>query len=302
MKTRIRLLVSSGLTLCAALWAMPPTASAQNIFVANQGNGTVSEFSSSGTLINATFVSGLSEISPYGLAFDSSGDLFVANVNVANVNAGMVSEYNSSGTLINATFASSGLRFPEGLAFDSSGDLYVANNGFGEISEFNSSGTLLTSLRDLGNPSDFAFDSSGNLVVVFDDTVSERSLEFTIGNFVIAALAIDSSGDLFLSGRNGAVSEVSVFSSSRTLLNASFAPGVNEPDGLAFDSNGDLYVVNSGNNTISEFNSSGTLINTISNPSLDDPTFIAISPVPEPSTCALLAAGATALWLRRRRK
>src|SRR5665213_3580216 len=126
-------------TALAAAALTITTANAQNIFVANQGSTTVSEFNSSGTVLNASFASGLEE--PEGLAFDSSGDLYVANY----VNS-TVSEFNSSGTLLNASFAS-GLSGPYGLAIDSSGDLYVANES-GTVSEFNSSGTLINTISD----------------------------------------------------------------------------------------------------------------------------------------------------------
>jgi len=88
---------------------------AQNIFVANVGNGTVSEFSSDGTSLG-TFASGLD--SPDGLAFDSSGNLYV-------VNAGnnTVSEFDSSSNLINTITGLTGPSFiaiqvvPEPSAF-----------------------------------------------------------------------------------------------------------------------------------------------------------------------------------------
>ena len=118
---------------------------------------------------------------------------------------------------------------------------------------------------------------------------------------MVMALTITSASAQNIFVANQGNDTVSEFNSSGTLLNQFFAPGENSIVGVAVDSSGDLYAVNSGNNTISEFNSSGTLINTISNPSLDDPSFIAISPAPEPPTCALLAAGvAVLLGLRRR--
>src|SRR5665213_2142297 len=116
-------------TALAAAALTITTANAQNIFVANQGSTTVSEFNSSGTVLNASFAAGLEE--PGGLAFDSSGDLYAANTA-----SGTVSEFNSSGTLLHASFAS-GLSGPYGLANES-----------GTVSEFNSSGTLINTISD----------------------------------------------------------------------------------------------------------------------------------------------------------
>ena len=61
--------------------------------MANNGSGTVSEFDSSGNLLHPAFISGLN--GPEDLAFDHSGNLYVAN-SVNNT----VSEYDSSGNLI----------------------------------------------------------------------------------------------------------------------------------------------------------------------------------------------------------
>ena len=48
---------------------------AGNLYVANGGNGTVSEVTSAGTV--STFASGFAQ--PCGLAFDAAGNLYVAN-------------------------------------------------------------------------------------------------------------------------------------------------------------------------------------------------------------------------------
>ncbi|MDE3066871.1 MAG: hypothetical protein KGJ60_04885 [Verrucomicrobiota bacterium] len=97
---------AAALTLAGALSLQ--NAGAQNLFVANAADGTISEFDSNGTLINGSFVSGL--ISREGLAFDSSGNLFVMRLNL-----GQSEEFDSCGTLITATFAT-GLSSPTFLA------------------------------------------------------------------------------------------------------------------------------------------------------------------------------------------
>ena len=83
-----------------------------------------------------TFISsGLS--SPYAMAFDTAGNLYVCNKN-----SNTVSRFSSTGTLVKANFAS-GLSVPEGLAFDAAGNLYVSNNSLNTVSKFDSSGTLV---------------------------------------------------------------------------------------------------------------------------------------------------------------
>ena len=84
----------------------------------------------------STFVSnGLDE--PVALAFDSAGNLYVAN---AGNNT--ISKVTPAGVV--STFVSSGLDVPAGLAFDSAGNLYVANEGNSTISKVTPAGVVST--------------------------------------------------------------------------------------------------------------------------------------------------------------
>ena len=78
----------------------------------------MSEFAPGSTTPTAT-LTGLTH--PDALAFDSSGNLYVANCSGSNT----VSEFAPGSTTPTATLT--GLNDPEALAFDSSGNLYVAN-------------------------------------------------------------------------------------------------------------------------------------------------------------------------------
>ena len=69
-----------------------------------------------------------------GMAFDSSGNLYVANYNSNNID-----KFNSGGG--GSVFASSGLNGPIGLVFDSNTNLYVSNWGTTTINKFNSTGS-----------------------------------------------------------------------------------------------------------------------------------------------------------------
>ncbi len=96
---------------------------------------------------------------PEGLAFDSNGNLYVANYNDT------ILKFNSNG--VSSVFASTGLNNPGGLAFDSKDNLYVANYGNNTIEKFNPSGagSLFSSTNALFEPIALTFDSSGNLYV-----------------------------------------------------------------------------------------------------------------------------------------
>jgi hypothetical protein len=77
------------------------------LFVVNHGNGTISEYTTSGVLVNPMLVKGLH--GPEGIAV-SGEDLFV--VNHGN---GTISEYTTSGVLVNPMLVK-GLHGPVGIA------------------------------------------------------------------------------------------------------------------------------------------------------------------------------------------
>ena len=93
--------------------------SSGNLYVANQGNNTVSKFAPGSTTASATYSAGLS--GPGALAFDAGGNLYVANDF-----AGTVSKFAPGSTTASATYTA-GVSGPDALAIDVSGNLYVAN-------------------------------------------------------------------------------------------------------------------------------------------------------------------------------
>jgi hypothetical protein len=108
---------------------------------------------------------------PEALAFDPSGNLFVANFNGTTV-----SEFSTAALATNTTTPTAiltGLTNPIALAFDSSGDLFVANSSYGggdkkgiTLSEFApGSSTPSATLIGPSYPVALAFDSRGNLYV-----------------------------------------------------------------------------------------------------------------------------------------
>ena len=209
--------------LCTALFAVTMLvllasglALADNIYVSSYNEDNIYKFDSSG--IKSTFASGLD--GPTGLAFDSSGYLYVADYK----DMGRIMKLDLSGNM--STFASgftSDLDSPFGLAFDSSGYLYVANQGGpGTIEKFDASGNGTIFASGLHSPAGLAFDSSGNLFVTSHSSS-------TIEKF-------DASG-------NGTI----------------FASGLNGPTGLAFDSSGNFYAASWKSGTIEKFDSSGNM-------------------------------------------
>jgi hypothetical protein len=154
-------------------------------------------------------------LSPRVTAFDSSGNLWVADTNNNRV-----------------------LEFPAAnLVSTSSSTFGQASVAIGQPSL--ASGTAATSQTGLNNPLGIAIDSSGNLWVA--DTNNDRVLEFVPG----------SSG--FSTGQTASL----VFGQSSFTSNtaATSQSGLNDPEGIAFDSSGNSWVADSANNRVLEFSS-----------------------------------------------
>src|SRR5262249_45302605 len=93
-----------------------------------------------------------------GLAFDATGNLYVANSS-----DGTIHKFGKTGLDL-GIFASAGLQSPRGIAFDNNGNLFVANSTFlnaamdQNVHEFGPNGTDLGVFAALGfRPSSIAF-------------------------------------------------------------------------------------------------------------------------------------------------
>lgn len=268
-------------------------ASGSQIYVAENGSGDVEQFNSV-TQSGTTFASGLD---PIGLAFNSAGDLFVGD-NAAST----IYRYSPGGT--RTTFATAGLQNPIGLAVDSAGDVYAANLNGNDITKYTSTGAG-SLFANVSQPKGLTFDSSGNLYVsTANNTIVEYNSQgqgqviatATQGLNGPLAMQFNSDGDLFVANyfssdileRNTA-GNWSVFATTPS--------GYSNPLGLTFGPDGTMYVTCAGN-FIEQYNTQGdgSLFASTGN----GPWMIAVAPVPEPSTFAMLIAGAATIWLRKR--
>jgi sugar lactone lactonase YvrE/type II secretory pathway pseudopilin PulG len=174
-------------------------------------------------------------------------------VYVVDHNLDRVQKFNSSGSYL-SQFGSQGggngqLWNPNGMTVDSSGNIWVADATNARLEEFNSSGSYLSQFSSPGigngqtaSMSDLAFDASGNIWVT--DT----------GNNRVQKLSSSFSWILTIppSGCTGSGWPVCAASST----NGRF----NNPNGIAVDSGGNVWVVDANNNRVQKFNSSGTFL------------------------------------------
>jgi hypothetical protein len=104
-----------------------------DIFVADGTLEAVEFFQAPYTQTTYEAISGATLNNPYGMALDTSGDLFVANSAGSGTNANTVIEFGSSITTI-----SSGVREPTSIAVSSFGALAVDNFGNGTMTIYSS--------------------------------------------------------------------------------------------------------------------------------------------------------------------
>jgi hypothetical protein len=114
--------------------------------------GTIAQYTTSGTLVNASLISGLGAVTH--LLAVSGSDLFV----VSGQNIG---EYTTSGATVNPSlisgFLSAGIFDIGGIAVDGA-NLFVTDNPGGRIAEYTTSGALVNAslISGLALPTDIA--------------------------------------------------------------------------------------------------------------------------------------------------
>jgi hypothetical protein len=250
---------------------------AGNVYVADSGNNTVRKITSPGLV---TTVAGSGSTSqggadgtgsearfydPYDVAVDGSGNVYVADefnstireitsLRVVSTIAGSAGNYGTNDGVGTDT------RFylPQAVAVDSAGNVYVADTWNETIRKVTSEGVVSTLA---GSPG-----LSGSA----DGTGSDARFWYPEG------VAVDSSGNVYVADTyNATIRKVTSAGVVTTLVGMAGYIGANDgtgsdaqflyPHGVAVDSNGNVYVADSGNNTIREIIPVGTtwLVSTI---------------------------------------
>jgi len=205
---------------------------------------------------------------PWGIAVDGSGDVWVANRGATSI-----SEFSTIGAVLSGAtgFTGGGVDSPIGIAIDGSGNAWTANYAGTSVSEFNSSGVEQSGSGYTGGGLEFpygiAIDANNNAWI--GNTGSIVSELSNSGTPVSATgysgggasnpyfIAIDASGNAWTA--NNSNNTLGEFNSSGTPESGSgfSGGGLNEPYGVAIDAYADVWLTNRGNTSLSEFNSSG---------------------------------------------
>ena len=223
-----------------------------NIYVGDHNNLRIRKISYTGAVTTLAGSGGY----PYGVALDTLGNIYVATVTDSRIRkispAGAVTTLAGSGTF---TFAdgvgtAASFNYPYGVAVDTLGTIYVADQYSNRIRVVSSTGAVTTlagsgvgSADGVGttalfnNPLGVAVDTLGNVYVA--DTANNRIR-------VVSA--------------TGAVTKLAGSGAAAFADGLGTAASFNSPCGVALDTLGNVYVVESANNRIRVINSAGVVI------------------------------------------
>lgn len=219
------------------------------LYVVNNAGGTVGQYTLSGAVVNASLIAGLFD--PWGITIDD-GNLFIASGDADGYqNTGSVGEYTTAGQVLNASLIT-GLNRSYGVVGVGS-DLFVTEEDGGTVAEYTTSGALV----------------NGSLI-------SGLNYPFDI---------VSDGEYLYVGTGNG----VGKYTMTGQTVNATLITGLSQPTGLALDADGDLFVAQTGADSISEYTVNGATINAdlISVPNA--PSGIVVVPEPSLASFAVLA-------------
>ena len=247
--------------------------SSGNLYIADEENHRIRKVTTSGiiTTIAGTGVKGFAGDAglatkaqleqPSGVAVDAAGNLYIAdsaNQRVRKVGLdgiittvagnGIVAFGGDGGPAVNAS-----LNFPEGVAVDGAGNLYIADTQNHRVRQVGLDGTIST-VAGTGTAS-FAGDAG---------PAAAASLNFP------SAVTVDTDGNLYIADfSNGRVRKVSAGTISTVAGNGLFKYGgdgsaatsafLDQPLGVAADSDGNFYIADTENHRIRKVTPDGTI-------------------------------------------
>jgi sugar lactone lactonase YvrE len=229
---------------------------------------------------------------PLGVAVDAAGNLYISdsgNNRIRKVSSGVITTLAGNGT---AGYAGDGgpassaeFNLPDGIAVDAAGALYIADRNNSRIRKI-ANGAITTIAQDLW-PIDVAVDAAGDVYIVDS---SNQVQEFSGGALLVVAgdgaggdtgdggpavnaefispagIAVDSTGNLYISDATSDVVRevmngiIHTIAGEWATVGADGTAGetaLSQPEGLAVDSAGYVYVADYGSSTVRMLTPSG---------------------------------------------
>lgn len=223
-----------------------------NIFVADIGNDIIRKISVAGVVSTYAgnrihgYVNGVDSVAefnnPQGICVDANGNLYVADrgnnlirkISTSGVVSTLAGYYGYPAGLYNATGTAAIFNVPNSVAVDSKGNVYVADLKNYCVRKITSGGVVTTLLGGsiqttlIGTPAYVSVDAKDNLFIA-DET--GRVIEFTATSNIVYTLA----GTSGVSGYKDGTGAAALFSN---------------PQSVAVDKQGNVYVADFGNNVI----------------------------------------------------
>jgi hypothetical protein len=301
---------------------------AGTLFVSDTTSGPTDLIHAYDASTGAAIAPDISLLGVTGLTIGTSGNLFAVTNNPGfQPDFGSVYQYDPTthakvaGPYVTFNGQNDGhdVQGPEGMQFGATGNLYIANVTNSEVHIYGSANNSLGTLTSaqLVQPTDVAFDSSGNLYVPSGNADILQSLGGTgpLTEFVPqlsggltnpTSLAFGPDGKLYVLDNTGTAAVRRYDSSGAfdtNVITFSGTLGLFIPSQIAFGPDGKLYVsgddLNVGDGEVLRFETNGTEDGPFVT-GLQNPSYMTFTAVPEPASLALLAIGGLAFAFCRR--
>ncbi len=303
---------------------------AVTLFVTDTTTGPTDLIHAYNAATGAAIAPSISLLGATGLAIGPSGNLFAVTNNPGfQPDLGSVYQYNSAthakvgGPYVTFNGQNDGhdVQGPEGMAFGSTGNLYIADVTTSDVHIYGSSNNSLGVLTSgqLVQPTDVAFDSSGNMYVTSGNADVLRSISGTgaLTEFVAqlaggltnpVSLAFGPGGSLYVLDQTS-TPVVRRYDSTgnfdTNVISFTGSLGSFSPNQIAFGPDGKLYISgqdgNVGDGEVLRFETDGTLDGPFVT-GLENPSFMAFTTVPEPTSIVLFVLGGLGMLLVARRR
>jgi sugar lactone lactonase YvrE len=258
-----------------------------------------------GTVIST---GGVALSNPFQVALDGSGNIYVGDYtgsNVTRIPAG-------GGTATRVTLGTPGSTAVQnitGVAIDGAGNLFIGDHQNSRILVVTPGGVVsvltINGLSPvLGFPVALAFDAAGNLyisdfttgriirvstLVVVGSTSSGLGAVIATGTFAftgstLTGMTVDAQGNTYIAARtqnSSSIIKVTTTGVASALSFPGITPAISDPQGVAVDAMGNIYVVDTGNSRIVRLTTAGVA------------SALSISVLPAPSTLGSTLFGVT---------